>query len=142
MTSGVNCPSELSETKETIVNASLATINPQKYATLLVASLPQEITTDEENEARIKELEAFSFADDITVEEEAYVRVLTILIEKYEQRYRLSRTLDPIQALKILMANRNLKRADLVPAIDSKSHVSGLLDGKGDLSKTHIQKIK
>ncbi len=118
-----------------------ATINPRKYASLLAASLPQEITTEEENEARIEELEAFSFADDLTIEEEAYIKVLTILIETYEQRYRLSRTLDPVQALEILMSNRNLKQADLVPVIGSKGHVSEILAGKRNLSKTHIQKL-
>ena len=39
------------------------------------------------------------------------------------------------------MSNRNLKQADLVPAIGSKGHVSEILNGNRDLSKTHIQKL-
>ena len=50
-------------------------------------------------------------------------------------------TLDPIQALQIQMSNRNLKQADLAPVIGSKSHVSKLLAGKRDLSKTRIQRL-
>jgi HTH-type transcriptional regulator/antitoxin HigA len=112
-----------------------------KYGTLLAASLPQAITTDEENDARIEELEAYSFAGDLTPEQEAYVKVLAILIETYEQRYRLSRTLEPVQAIKVLMSNRELKQTDLVPVIGNKSHVSEILSGKRDLSKSHIQKL-
>jgi HTH-type transcriptional regulator/antitoxin HigA len=115
--------------------------DPRKYGILLAASLPQAITTDEENDARIEELEAYSFAGDLTPEQEAYAKVLAILIETYEQRYRLSRTLDPIEAIKVLMSNRELKQADLVPVIGNKSHVSEILCGKRDLSKSHIQRL-
>jgi HTH-type transcriptional regulator/antitoxin HigA len=124
-----------------MIASAPATINSQKYGKLLASSLPQEITSDEELEARIQELEALSFADDITAEEEAYIRLLTILIQKYEERYRLPRTLDPVEALKILMSNRGLKQVDLVPVIDTKSHVSEILGGKRDLSKKHIQRL-
>ena len=98
-----------------------------KYGALLAASLPQAITTDEENNARIEELEAYSFAGDLTPEQEAYSKLLAILIETYEQCYRVSRTLDAVDAIKLLMSNRELQQADLVPVIGNKSHVAGSL---------------
>jgi hypothetical protein len=45
------------------------------------------ITNDEECQARILELEAFSFAEDVTRQEEAHIQLLTSLIVAYEQRY-------------------------------------------------------
>jgi HTH-type transcriptional regulator/antitoxin HigA len=103
--------------------------------------LPSLITTDEENQALIEELEAYSFAEDPTPEEEAYCEVLTTLIEQYEERYRLDITLDPVETLKVLMENRCVKQSDLVPEIDSNSHVSEILSGSRKLSDAHIVKL-
>ena len=58
---------------------SAPAFDADKYGSLFAAGAPQEITTDEENQARIQELEALSFADTLTLEEEAYCKVLAIL---------------------------------------------------------------
>lgn len=113
----------------------------KKYGALFAHGVAHKIRTDEENKAAIKELEAYSFAQNLTPEEEAYCEVLTTLIEQYERRYRLEITLDPVETLKALMENRGLKQADLVPEIDSKSHVSEILSGNRELSKAHIMKL-
>ena len=113
----------------------------QKYGALFAHSVARTITTDAENQAAIKELEMYSLAENPTPEEEAYCEVLTTLIEQYERRYRLDNTLDPVETLKLLMNNRGLKQADLVPDIDSKSHVSEILSGTRELSKAHIIKL-
>lgn len=119
----------------------IAALNAKKYGALFARGIAHTIITDAENGAAIKELEAYSFAENPTPEEEAYCEVLTTLIEQYEKRYRLSITLDPVETLKVLMENRGLKQADLVPEIDSKSHVSEILSGTRELSKSHILKL-
>lgn len=116
-------------------------LNPKKYRDLFSSTVAHKITTDEENQAAIEELEAYSFAENPTPEEEAYCEVLTTLIQEYEKRFRLEITLDPVDTLKLLMENRGLKQADLVPEIDSKSHVSEILRGSRELSKAHIIKL-
>jgi HTH-type transcriptional regulator / antitoxin HigA len=121
--------------------SSAVVLNPKKYGALFANGVAHTITTDAENQAAIKELEAYSFAENPTPEEIAYCEVLTTLIEQYERRYRLDITLDPVDTLKLLMENRGLKQADLVPEIDSKSHVSELLSGARELSKSHIMKL-
>ncbi len=121
--------------------SSAVAFNAKKYGALFAHGVARTIATDEENQAAIQELEAYSFAENPTPEEEAYCDVLTTLIEQYEKRYRLDITLDPVETLKLLMENRGLKQADLVPGIDSKSHVSEILSGTRELSKRHIIKL-
>ena len=115
--------------------------NAKKYGALFAHGVAHTITTDAENRAAIKELEVYSLAENPTPEEEAYCEVLATLIEQYEKRYRLNITLNPIETLKLLIENRGLKQADLVPEIDSKSHVSEILNGTRELSKGHIMKL-
>lgn len=115
--------------------------NAKKYGALFAHGVAHTITTDAENQAAIQELELYSFAENPTPEEEAYCEVLTTLIEQYEKLYRLDITMNPIETLKVLMENRGLKQADLVPEIDSKSHVSEILSGTRELSKAHIMKL-
>jgi HTH-type transcriptional regulator / antitoxin HigA len=121
--------------------ASTTAFDPEKYGALFAHGIAHTITTDAENQAAIEELEAYSFAENQTSEEEAYCEVLATLIEQYEKRYRLDITLNPVETLKLLMENRGLKQADLVPAIDSKSHLSEILSGTRELSKAHIMKL-
>ena len=113
----------------------------KKYGALFTRGIAHTITTDAEHQAAIKELEFYSLGEDQTREEDAYCEVLITLIQQYESRYRLDITLNPVETLKVLMENRGLKQADLVPAIDSKSHVSELLSGARELSKAHIVKL-
>ncbi len=115
--------------------------NAKKYGALFAHGVAHTITTDAENQAAIEELGVYSFAENSTPEEEAYCEVLTTLIEQYEKRYRLDVILDPVETLKLLMENRGLKQADLVPEIDSKSHVSEILSGARELSKGQIIKL-
>ncbi len=77
--------------------------NAKKYGALFARGVAHTITTDAENQAAMKELEAYSFAEDPTLEEEAYCEVLATLIEQYEKRYRLDITLNPVDTLKLLM---------------------------------------
>ncbi len=115
--------------------------NAKRYGALFAHGIAHTITTDAENQAAIEELEAYSFAEKPTPEEKAYCEVLITLIEQYEKRYRLDITLDPVETLRLLMENRGLKQADLVPEIDSKSHVSEILSGARELSKGHIVRL-
>jgi HTH-type transcriptional regulator/antitoxin HigA len=119
----------------------MTTLNIDSYRALLVASLPKIIESDEENEVRLQELEALSFAENLTPEDEAYLNLLAFLIEKYEERYKLPRSVSPIEALQILLNNRGLKQTDLVPVIGSKGIVSEIMNGKRELSKSHISKL-
>jgi HTH-type transcriptional regulator/antitoxin HigA len=69
------------------------------------------------------------------------LEVLSILIEHYEEKYWAIDEPDPIEAIKYIMAEKNLKQKDLIPIIGSKSKVSELLNRKIGLSTTMISNL-
>lgn len=70
------------------------------------------------------------------------IELLTFLIEKYdEQQYSLPDS-DPIELLKSLMADHNLKAKDLTSILDlTKGTVSKILNYQKGLSKDTIRKL-
>jgi HTH-type transcriptional regulator/antitoxin HigA len=66
---------------------------------------------------------------------------LSILIEHYEEKHWAINEPDPIEAIKYVMAEKNLKQKDLIPIIGSKSKVSELLNRKIGLSTTMISNL-
>jgi HTH-type transcriptional regulator/antitoxin HigA len=93
----------------------------KKYRALLASTLPRIIQTEQENGRYITVLEALHDRTSLTPEEE-----------------QLS---GPIEVIRELMAANSLKQADMVTVFGGKSIVSEVLNGKRDLSKTHIQKL-
>jgi HTH-type transcriptional regulator/antitoxin HigA len=77
----------------------------------------------------------------IGTKESDELEVLAILIEHYEQIHWVISEPDPIEAIKYIMEEKNLKQKDLVPLIGSKSKVSELLAGKIGLSLKMISNL-
>ncbi|MDR3178196.1 MAG: DNA-binding protein [Campylobacteraceae bacterium] len=69
------------------------------------------------------------------------LEVLAVLVEHYEEMHWTINEPDPIEAIKHVMQERNLKQKDLVSIIGSKSKVSELLNGKIGLSLSMISNI-
>lgn len=70
------------------------------------------------------------------------IELLTLLIEKYDQETYPIDKLDPIQLLKALMKDNNLKAKDLVTILNlSKGTVSKILNYQKGLSKSTIRKL-
>ena len=65
----------------------------------------QAIATDEENARAIAELERLDSLPEMTVEQRAKAKSLTLSIEQYEQKYDLGHA-DPLDALRTLMEDR------------------------------------
>ncbi len=82
----------------------------RRYAELLSETLPKRIATEEENERALAVLAASFNRDDIAVEEEALVDLLTALVEDFEAKhYELPRTA-PEPALRLLMEERGVQQ--------------------------------
>jgi transcriptional regulator with XRE-family HTH domain len=63
------------------------------------------------------------------------------LIQAYEdQHYPIAKP-DPVEAIRFRMDQQDLKPADLVPFLGSKSKVSEVLNGKRSLSMTMVRKL-
>jgi HTH-type transcriptional regulator / antitoxin HigA len=73
------------------------------------------------------------------------LQVAFLLIKQYEdERYPIP-TPDPIEAIKLKMAEKGLKNKDLVGLIGSKGYISSLLSGKKaltlEIAKVFHQKL-
>jgi len=68
------------------------------------------------------------------------IDTITLLIEKYDEEHSQLREIDPIQLLKSLMNENNLKQKDLGNLLKvSKGHLSDILNYKKGLSKNVIR---
>jgi len=67
--------------------------------------------------------------------------VLVTLIEAYEARHWAIEAPDPIEAIRVRMEQRNLRRSDLEPMIGSRARVSEILSGKRALTLPMIRRL-
>jgi HTH-type transcriptional regulator/antitoxin HigA len=111
------------------------------YRKLVTKNPPHIIRTEDENEEYIFVLEALYSRGKLSPEEKEYAELLTLLIEKFEERYDIGRSATPLDVLRSLMEARELKQSDMIDVFGSKGIASEVLRGKRDLSKTHIQRL-
>jgi len=70
------------------------------------------------------------------------IELLTLLIEKWDKEHNTFKDLDPIELLKALMEEHNLKAKDLVEILNlSKGTISKILNYHKGLSKDTIRKL-
>ena len=96
------------------MTASYAAIDPHKYAKLLAKALPAVIETEEQNERMLREVERLidKGQDNLSPEEETLFKLMTTLIEDFEEQHYQLDAATPVSILKELMAARNLKPKD------------------------------
>ncbi len=68
--------------------------------------------------------------------------LLLVLLKDYETKHIHLPELDPIEVIKLKMAERGMKNKDLEPIIGSKGHVSSILSGRRELTLKMAQKLK
>lgn len=120
---------------------SAVVFNHDRYGQLLMNALPHVIRTDEENERCIATLEVLLNRDRLSSEEKELADLLTVLIEKYEERYRIQPSSTPAERVRHFMDAHGLKPADMLAVFGTKSVVSEVLSGKRELSKAHIRAL-
>ncbi len=88
---------------------------------------------------RLEEL-VMQESDDLELEEE--IDLLTLLIEKWDEEHDTLGKADPVEALKYLMAEHQLKAKDLAELLGiSKGFMSEILSYKKGFSKEIIRKL-
>lgn len=98
------------------------------------------IKTEEQYDAYCKKLEELVVSDDGSHEDE--IELLTLLIEKWDAENYKTLDSDPVQLIKLLMSEHNLKAKDLAEILElSKGTVSKILNYKTGLSKETIRKL-
>jgi HTH-type transcriptional regulator / antitoxin HigA len=79
-------------------------------------------------------------ADDNTPEADE-LDLLLVLIKDYEDKNIHIPSPDPLEVIKMKLAEKGLKMKDLEPMIGSKGHVSSVLSGKKELTLKMVKKL-
>ncbi len=98
------------------------------------------IKTEIDYQNALKRLEVIFDAIEETHEGDE-AELLTILIEKYEEKHYPILPPDPLEAIKFRMEQNNMKKSDLAKIIGYKSRVSEIFSGKRKLNLSMIKKL-
>jgi HTH-type transcriptional regulator/antitoxin HigA len=74
--------------------------------------------------------------------EEQVLELVSILVESYEAEHYPIEAPNPIEAIKLMIEEKGLKRKDLVVYFGSSSRVSEVLNGKRQLTFEMAKKIR
>lgn len=113
-------------------------IDDRKYARVLAKVLPRVITSNQEHQRLLGEVETLMDKGDRRgAEEEAALDLMVRLIKDYEIEHYPLPDPSPREMLLFFMENRGLKQADLLPVFHSRGYVSDVINGKRAISKAH-----
>jgi HTH-type transcriptional regulator / antitoxin HigA len=120
---------------------SSRTMTPE-YSRLLTRISPKVIRTEKENNAYTHALyELDQRGAKLTQAEKELAELLTLLIEDFEsKRYALTPA-KPLEVVRFLMEQHDLKQKDLVDVFGTRSIVSEVLSGKRKLNKDYIARL-
>lgn len=117
-------------------------IDNKKYARVLAKVLPRVITTADEHERILAEVEKLmDMGENRTAEEDAALDLMVRLVRDYEQERHPLPDPSPHEMLVYLMEQRHLKQADLLPIFKSRGYISDVLNAKRAISKTHAKHL-
>lgn len=117
-------------------------IDPTTYRRLLSRTMPVIIETEAENERMLKVIEKLmDKGEDLSPEEEKLLKLLTRLVEDFEERFYHPRDAAPLEVLQHLMESREIKQTHLWEVFGSKGIASEVLNGKRGISKTHARAL-
>ena len=120
-------------------------VDRTKYGLLLMETLPSVISSEAELERLTEEVDRLMTKGikqgELSPEEERLLELLAVLIETYEDEHYPIPELSPIEVLKFLMEERELKQSDLLPIFGSSGITSEVVNGKRSISKEQAKKL-
>lgn len=100
------------------------------------------ITSEKQYDKYCKTLEEFVFCETKNKQVKEEIALLTLLVEKWDEEHNIFDDLDPVEMLKSLMDDHQMKAIDMAEFLGvSKSLVSDILNYKKGLSKEIIRKL-
>jgi HTH-type transcriptional regulator/antitoxin HigA len=117
-------------------------ISNSEYKRLVRKFSPKVIHSERQNEFYTQALyELDRRGAKLTRAEKELAELWTLLIEDFEsKRYELPQA-KPLDVLRFLMEQQELKQKDLVDVFGTRSIVSEVLSGKRKLNKDHIERL-
>jgi HTH-type transcriptional regulator / antitoxin HigA len=118
------------------------TLNANIYSSLLVEYQPKVITSEDEYNQALDNIERLmAIGEDLSPEETSLLEMLAILAEAYEDTQFSLEPSSPREILLHLMEARQLKQIDLVDVIGSKGIISEIVNGKREISKSQAKAL-
>jgi len=104
--------------------------------------MPVVIESEEEN-ARILAIveKLMNKGEKLSAEEGKLLKLLTRLVQDFEERLYKPSEATPLEVLRHLMEARHVKPNELWPVFGSKGIASEVLNGKRGISKTHARAL-
>jgi HTH-type transcriptional regulator/antitoxin HigA len=114
-----------------------------EYAHLLAECLPTVIDSEALNELYLEQVSDLLHREDaLSPAERQLLKLLTLLIEDYEQKhYALPSKASPLAVIAFLMDQHSLKQKDLTDIFGAPSITSEVLSGKRELNKEQIRRL-
>ena len=124
------------------MKTSVVEVDPKRYGRLLARKLPAVIRTEEDNERLIAELEQLDRREEkLTPEEREYSKLLSVLIEAFEDANYALEGSTPGSRLHGLMEEHGLRQRDLLDVFGSRGIASEVVSGKRAISKAQAKKL-
>jgi HTH-type transcriptional regulator/antitoxin HigA len=112
-----------------------------QYLQLLHEFVPVAIESEAENERALRVAAELMAKDRLSPAEGLMLKLLSVLIENFEQqRYSIGEA-TPLEVLQELMRARDMQPKDLATAFGSKGVVSEVLSGKRGISRAAARKL-
>ena len=111
------------------------------YGTLLEETKPEVIHGEPENRRLIEILERLTAQEHVTEAEEKLIALMTVLVENFENQNYPVLDVGPLDIIRHLMEEHNLRQKDLADVFGTESIVSDVLNGKRELNKEHIRRL-
>jgi HTH-type transcriptional regulator/antitoxin HigA len=112
-----------------------------EYGTLLEEVKPEVIRDEEELRRQIEILETLTARETPMEIEKKLIALLTLLVEEYENRNYPVVNVGPLDIIRHLMEEHQLRQKDLMDVFGTESIVSDVLNGKRELNKDHIKRL-
>ena len=120
----------------------MRSIDPVRYRRLLSRTMPVVIETEEENARMLAVVERLmKKGENLSLEEEKLLKLLTRLIQDFEEKLYKPSEATPLEVLRHLMEARGVKQSQLWEVFGSKGIASEVLNGKRGISKTHARAL-
>ena len=121
---------------------AIAAAAQPEYARLLAESLPTVIDSEGLNELYLEQVsELLRREDSLSLAETQLLKLLTLLIEDFEEKHYAVPSSGPLAAVRFLMDQHSLKQKDLTDIFGTPSITSEVLSGKRELNKEHIRRL-
>lgn len=111
------------------------------YGTLLANAKPEVVHDEAKNEEYIHILENLAIKKELTSAEEKLAELLGVLIDDFEAKHYEPEKADPVEVVRHLMEENELRQKDLVDILGAESGISEILNGKRPLTAGHIKRL-